>query len=571
MQRVVRRGRQVARSPTRGRRRSSTGCCGGRAARSRRRSPPPPSAPRSRARPAAAPAGRRCWVCRLGGMLPDPPGSAPLRSTSVLVSRPVIGRDVLSPSLPSSLPACHRRRMPVADRRPAERALFARPRRRRRRLPARHAPLAEAVARAPAAPRRAGMPTCVGPLLVPAAAAADRRSTAAVDAREPLRRRRSSAAPAPTRLDVAAAARRAGRATDGRGRRASSSAGRRTGGPTLGWACPLASRSPRGADQVGRARRHRLPTPPTTARVQAKFRTGADRHVAPGPTRPSWPTFLRAVHRHGPRLQAHRRPAPRRPRHTTTAARSSTASLNVLCAVRCALPTAPRSPSSRPFWPNATRRRSSTMHHPHERRRRQRRARLLHGVRLLRGHRPVGELATLGLDPTETTSMTRQHLARPARRPPLRPGQPALRRLLAPTARAARGSASRIGDQVLDAGAVAAGSTPAWSRAPAVAPSPSLNAFLALRPPGLAGRPRLADRGAHRPGAPRRRRAAPASRSPTVHDAPAVRGRRLRRLLRQRAPRHQRRPDLPPGRRAAARRTGSTCRSATTAAPAPSS
>ena len=35
------------------------------------------------------------------------------------------------------------------------------------------------------------------------------------------------------------------------------------------------------------------------------------------------------------------------------------------------------------------------------------------------------------------------------------------------------------------------------------------------------------------------------------HAAPPLRGRRLRRLLRQRAPRHQRRPDLPPGRRRA--------------------
>ncbi len=52
--------------------------------------------------------------------------------------------------------------------------------------------------------------------------------------------------------------------------------------------------------------------------------------------------------------------------------------------------------------------------------------------------------------------------------------------------------------------------------------------------------------------------------------APAVRGRRLRRLLRLARPRLQRRPDLPPRRRAAAARTGGTCRSATTDAPAPS-
>ena len=56
-----------------------------------------------------------------------------------------------------------------------------------------------------------------------------------------------------------------------------------------------------------------------------------------------------------------------------------------------------------------------------------------------------------------------------------------------------------------------------------------------------------------------------------VDAAPAVRGRRLRRLLRLARPRHQRRPDLPPRPASRCCRTGGTCRSATTAAPAPSS
>ena len=55
-----------------------------------------------------------------------------------------------------------------------------------------------------------------------------------------------------------------------------------------------------------------------------------------------------------------------------------------------------------------------------------------------------------------------------------------------------------------------------------------------------------------------------------VDTAAAVHGRRLRRLLRLRAPRDQRRPDLPARQRAADCRTGGTCRSAITAGPGPS-
>ena len=63
---------------------------------------------------------------------------------------------------------------------------------------------------------------------------------------------------------------------------------------------------------------------------------------------------------------------------------------------------------------------------------------------------------------------------------------------------------------------------------------------------------------------PRRAAPGPARRG---HAAPAVRGGRLRRLLLLRAPRHQRRPDLPPDGEPLTP-TGSTCRSATTAGPA---
>ena len=86
------------------------------------------------------------------------------------------------------------------------------------------------------------------------------------------------------------------------------------------------------------------------------------------------------------------------------------------------------------------------------------------------------------------------------------------------------------------------------------------------RASGLARRSRLAHGAAHRRGAARGRAAAdPAGRG---HDAPAVRGRRLRRLLLLAPARHQRRQDLPARRRARCCPTGATCPSATTVAPA---
>ena len=82
--------------------------------------------------------------------------------------------------------------------------------------------------------------------------------------------------------------------------------------------------------------------------------------------------------------------------------------------------------------------------------------------------------------------------------------------------------------------------------------------------------PRAAHRAAHRPAhRPAVEPLLRAARRDAL--AAAVRGRRLRRLLLLRAPRDERRPDLPARRRRRCRRTGSTCRSATTAGPAPSS
>ncbi len=105
----------------------------------------------------------------------------------------------------------------------------------------------------------------------------------------------------------------------------------------------------------------------------------------------------------------------------------------------------------------------------------------------------------------------------------------------------------RVGDHVLDAGACA---EQAGMESGAVWLAPSLNPFLAEGPPGVGRRPPVAHGGAHERGAPRCRGAAPAP--PRRRDpAPAHRGRRLRRLLRQRAPRHQRRAHLPPRLRAA--------------------
>ena len=114
----------------------------------------------------------------------------------------------------------------------------------------------------------------------------------------------------------------------------------------------------------------------------------------------------------------------------------------------------------------------------------------------------------------------------------------------------------RIGDLVLDAGAVAAigrdaglvGDGPdlatAWQ-------TPSLNAFLALGRPAWTTAREWLDRDPLRRGAPRRRHAPPAP-ARRGRAAPADRGRRLRRLLRERGPREQRRADLPPRQRRAA-------------------
>ena len=147
----------------------------------------------------------------------------------------------------------------------------------------------------------------------------------------------------------------------------------------------------------------------------------------------------------------------------------------------------------------------------------------------------------------------RQHLARPARRPPVRDRAPALRRLLddGPVT-AGRGADRRLGARRQRGrpdrqrrrrrgrragphGGVGAAQPQRVPRA---------------RPRGLGRRAGLAGRGplrrrprGARPAAPR-----PARRG---HPAPADRGRRLRRLLRQRAPRDQRRAHLPARLRAA--------------------
>ncbi len=123
----------------------------------------------------------------------------------------------------------------------------------------------------------------------------------------------------------------------------------------------------------------------------------------------------------------------------------------------------------------------------------------------------------------------------------------------------------RIGDHVVDLAPVAAADMLEVGH---VFEAPSLNPLLALgRRPG----PRCAtwlDRPAHRRDRARPGRAAPGA---------GRRGRRCGCRSRSRdyvdfycslRPRHQRRPDLPPRRRAAEARTGGTCRSATTAAPA---
>ena len=100
-----------------------------------------------------------------------------------------------------------------------------------------------------------------------------------------------------------------------------------------------------------------------------------------------------------------------------------------------------------------------------------------------------------------------------------------------------------IGERVLDVGAA----LPRGEVDPADFAQPSLNAFHGPRPGGLGGDPDRPATAAGRPadaGTP----PGPAGRGAA---APAHRGRGLRRLLRLRAPRQQRGPDLPAGRSAA--------------------
>ena len=142
------------------------------------------------------------------------------------------------------------------------------------------------------------------------------------------------------------------------------------------------------------------------------------------------------------------------------------------------------------------------------------------------------------------------------RRLAVRPRQPALRGVLPARHRAARRRARRR--HVVDLAAALGTDGP-----DSVFAAPALNPFMAQ------GRARWVagpgpDHRAGRRGRPGRRGA----RGRRRHAAPAVRGRRLRRLLRLGAPRVEPRAAVPARRRAADCRTGSTCRSATTAAPA---
>ena len=101
--------------------------------------------------------------------------------------------------------------------------------------------------------------------------------------------------------------------------------------------------------------------------------------------------------------------------------------------------------------------------------------------------------------------------------------------------------AVRIGDQVLDLSIVAAAD---MVDTHALFDQPTLNPFLAAGPTGLGLHPRLDHRAAHRRDRARPRRAR-AVAGGLGEDADAVHHRRLRRLLRLRAPRLQRRPDVP--------------------------
>ena len=314
------------------------------------------------------------------------------------------------------------------------------------------------------------MPRCVGPLLVPASAAADLARSRCRRRRRPAARRRSSRRPGTPRATVADAVAAAARGPPGRGRRgrARLDAGLARPRPPRGDV-PAGLEVPRGA---GPGRAPSPTSPPTPATAAASCRRSSA--PAPPPTW-AWPdehelaAFLVRPSTHGLPLQADRRAAPRRARHYTVDGRRG--------AARPA-----QRPGRRPRPLNGAERRELAARAG---RARPRRARRRGRVRMSADRRrrraravftaygccgvtdPVAELdrprrliRRHDLDPSTTAG---RDLARPPRRPPLRPRQPALRRLLhARHAAAGRRAHRRPGARRRRA---ALGARPAWSPA----------------------------------------------------------------------------------------------------------
>ena len=161
---------------------------------------------------------------------------------------------------------------------------------------------------------------------------------------------------------------------------------------------------------------------------------------------------------------------------------------------------------------------------------------------------PLDDLVSLGLldGPAPTGRRAATDLGRGRRGLPVRRRQPAVRRVRPPR----RGARAWGADRRPGARPRAGRGGGDARRAPRLRGA-SLNPLMAEGRPARDVRTPLGHRPAHRRDRARPGRAAPGA-ARRGDAAPAVRGRRLRRLLRLARPRLQRRPDLPPRRRAAA-------------------
>ena len=234
-----------------------------------------------------------------------------------------------------------------------------------------------------------------------------------------------------------------------------------SGAGSLGWGLPVSVEVPRGPDLVPALEdvrdAHGRQEPAAGQAAHGRHRRAA----RPG-RRPSWPRSCAPVSTWtwgSSSPVACTTPSPTPPPTVS----DQHGFVNVLCATRWALAHAAEVPRAGgpagATGPGATGRHP----HPHERGRRQRRPRLLHGVRLLRGHRPRARPVDAGPDQRRPHE---HQLARPAAQTTpsawtalpygvFSTDDPDLRRV-----------GVRIGDQVLDA-RPSPPSTPAWSPAPA--------------------------------------------------------------------------------------------------------